>query len=288
MTSRIDYNNPDCRDALCLSYHYELVSDKKRVTPFRNAIQRVCAGKRVLESGTGSGILSLLAARSGADKVYAVEKDTAVAKFAGQNFSSSPYGDRIQLIVKDVRDVTLADLDGETVDVVIAENLSTWQVTEPQISIMNHIQNGLLAENGFCLPERIDNYIELTFSEYRFEDLIELRTHFFQFSGIPEPRVCSDRALFSQFIFRDYNDPEVDHRVILKPTANGWINSVRLTSPLVVYQNITFDSSDSLMPPVVVPLEKDMQVKEDDAVEVSIRYTTNTRWDRFYCRARIV
>jgi predicted RNA methylase len=41
-----------------------MVSDRSRVGPFRQAIERVCAGKVVLESGTGSAILSLLAGAS--------------------------------------------------------------------------------------------------------------------------------------------------------------------------------------------------------------------------------
>ncbi len=288
MSSRIDYNNPDAKDALCLSYHYELVSDRKRIAPFRAAIQQVCGGKRVLESGTGSGILSLLAARAGAEKIYAVEKDPAVARFARKNFSSSPFHDHIHFIEKDVREVTLADVDGIPVDVVIAENLSTWQTTEPQISIMNHICSGLLAENGVCLPERIDNYIELTQSDYRFEDLIELRTFFFQFSGIRAPKICSQKTLVSQFLLNKTNDTKIKRRVVLPVISGGRINSVRLTSPLSVYGNIAFDSSDSLMPPVVVPLTDDIQASAGDTIEVRVDYTTNTGWEKFNCRARMM
>ena len=67
MTSRIEYNNPAGSNTLGLPYHYEMVSDAKRVVPFKQAIQKVSKGKRVLESGCGSAILSILAARAGAE-----------------------------------------------------------------------------------------------------------------------------------------------------------------------------------------------------------------------------
>jgi hypothetical protein len=61
------------------------------------------------------------------------------------------------------------------------------------------------------------------------------------------------------------------------------VNSLRLTSPLQVYQGIRFDFSDSLMPPVVVPLQEDLAVLTGDIVEVSVQYKHESKWERFRC-----
>lgn len=90
-----------------------------------------CDGKIVLESGTGSGILSLIAASAGAKRVYTFEVDPDVGDVAVRNIERSGFRNIIYR-QKDICSVTLADLDGLRPGVVIAENLSTWQVALPR------------------------------------------------------------------------------------------------------------------------------------------------------------
>lgn len=286
MTSRIQYNNPKSSEALGLPYHYEMVSDKKRVTPFKKAIFATCKGKRVLESGTGSAILSILAAKAGAQKVYAVEIDEEVARFAKENIKRARYQNVITLIESDVLKVKLKDIDNEKVDAVIAENLSTWQVTEPQIQIMNHINNFLAKKNSVVLPAKIFNYIELAQSQYRFENVIDLRTHYFEFTGIRKSKILSTKKLFEEIDLTKQNSPNVTKKIRIKINSDGVLNSVRLTSPLQVHGRIAIDYSDSLMPPVVFPIEQDIQVSKNDIVELSISYKHNTKWEAFNCEAK--
>ncbi len=287
MTSRTQYNNPKSSESLGLPYHYEMVSDPTRVTPFKQAIFQTCNGKRVLESGTGTAILSILAARAGAKKVYAIEIDEAVAQFAQKNIEESGFSDIITLIIKDLKDVTLDDLDGEKVDVAIAENLSTWQVTEPQIQVMNHINQHLIHPTGQQIPQRIFNNIQLAQTQYTFEG-INIRTYFFEFTGVRPSEIMSDKYLFQEIDLAQIIDPKKEKKIRLQANRDGIINSIRLTSPLQVGDNISFDSSDSLMPPVVFPLPKDLRVQKGDYVEVSIKYVNNTSWEQFSCQARII
>jgi len=287
MTSRIDYNNPKDSGAFGLPFHYELVSDKKRVTTFKKAIQLTCKNKRVLGSGTGSAIFSILAAKAGAKKVFAVEMDSNIFKFAELNVEKSDFSNVIKLIQKDIRKVTLEDLDNEKVDVVIAENLSTWQVTEPEIPIMNYVNKILIKDRGISLPNVIYNYLELAHSQFRFENAIDLKTYYFEFTGIHKPINLSRKIIFSKVNLREINSTIIDHTVGVKVIKNGILNSLRLTSPLQLFDNITFDSSDCLMPPVIVPLENDVSVSKGDNVLVNIRYRCNTNWDTVVCIAKV-
>ena len=107
MTSRIDHNNPKASGAFGLPYHYEMLSDRQRVTPFAEAIKATCKNKIVLESGTGSGIFSILAAQAGAKHVFAVEIDPQIAQFARRNIQQSGYSDRITLLEKDILKVMM-------------------------------------------------------------------------------------------------------------------------------------------------------------------------------------
>ncbi len=287
MSSRIQYNNPKSSEALGLPYHYEMVSDASRVGPLKEAIQRTCKGKRVLESGAGSAILSILAAKAGAKKVYAIEIDQDIARHARKNIRKSGYEDIITLIVADVKSITLADIDHEKIDVVIAENLSTWQVTEPQIQIMNHIRSALAQADFIPIPQKIFNNIELGLAQYTFEG-VEIRTHFFEFSGVRKCVVLSKKKLFVEVDLTQKNKTAYAQTIEWVAQKSGTLNCVRLTSPLQVFEDVLFDSSDSLMPPIVVPFSSDISVEKGEVVSVMIDYTLNTNWEKFSCEARVM
>jgi len=288
MTSRIAYNNPDGNGALGLPYHYEMLADQRRLGPLRRAIRLVAKGRRVLESGAGSGVLSILAAKAGARAVYAVERDSAMARFLRQNVEASGYGEIVHVLERDTRDVSLSDIGGQRVDVTIAEHLSTWQVTEPQTSVMNYVNRYLAEESAVRIPECAFNYLELVQSQYRFEDVVELRTHYFGFSGIRKPLVFSLPTIFRQVDFKAVNQFAIDQSVDVVATRSGVANSLRLTSPLRVYGNIDFKSSDSLMPPVIVPLKEDLEVRAGDIVNIRFIYTCETDWNLVECRSKLV
>ena len=287
MTSRIDYNNPRDTGALPLPYHYEMVADRGRVGAFKTAIERVCAGKVVLESGTGSAILSLLAARAGAAAVYTFDLDPAVAAVAEVNIMKSGLPN-IRFALKNTLDVTLDDLEGRRPDVVIAENLSTWQVTEPQIIVLNHINSELAEPAAVRLPTRIFNTVELVSSQYVFEDLVDVRTHYFEFSGVPGPTILSDPEVVAEVDLREINPTSHRLSARIPVRRDGRLNGLRLTSPLEVHDGITFAGSDSLMPPVVVPLPGDLPVRRGDTVRLDLAYETNTSWEEFRCTAGVL
>jgi len=288
MTSRIAYNNPDRKGALGLPYHYELLADRRRWAPLKRAIAAAAKGKRVLESGAGSGILSILAARAGAAMVYATEPDPRVARFTRDNVAKSGYSGIVRIIGKDTRSVTLDDIDNERVEVVIAEHLSTWQVTEAQIPVMNHINRTLAKPTAIRLPEWASNRAELACSKYSFEEIVELRTAYFGFTGIPKPAILSEPVDVHRVLFSKINPISNSRAATLIATVSGVVNSLRLTSPLMIFRDIRFQSSDSLVPPVIVPLEKDVEVTAGDAVRIRVRYECETDWGRVRCDARVL
>lgn len=287
MTSRIEYNNPVAIGALGLPYHYEMVSDAVRVAPFKKAIQAVSKGKVVIESGCGTGIMSILAARAGAKMVYAIEIDPKIADFAQNNFERNGLKN-VKLLRKSTLDVTLDDLGGQRPQVIIAENLSTWQATEPEVQVMNHMNKTLADQKCVRLPMTVQNTLELAGTKFLFENIVELRTHFFEFSGIKKPKILSKPIVFSTFDFNGQVATSYDKSIEVKVSGPGIINSLRLTSPLELIKGVKFKSSDSLMPPVIVPLKEDLKVKKGNVVRVQIRYNTNTDWERFQASARIV
>lgn len=287
MTSRIDYNDPRAVGGFSLAYHREMLSDMKRVTPFLRAIDATCRDKVVFESGAGSGVLSILAARAGAKAVFCSEIDPAIAVFARNNITAAGFDDRITVLQKSTLDVDLADLGGIRPDVVVAENLSTWQITEPQNQVMNHLRTHLAHPGTISIPGRSLNYLQLAYADYTFFDTVQLMAHFFEFSGIRPCVQLSRPTLFSTFDYSAINETAIDREISVTAWASGTVNALRLTSPLEVSSGNHFDCSDSLMPPVVIPLPKSVEVRAGDEVRVSVRYQTNTRWEDVHCGARL-
>lgn len=287
MTSRIDYNDPRAVGGFSLAYHREMLADMKRVIPLLRAIEANCQDKVVFESGAGTGVLSIMAARAGARAVFCSEIDPAIAAFARHNIASSGVADRIQLIERSTLDVTPADLGGLRPEVLIAENLSTWQVTEPQNQVMNHLRTTIAHPDAVAIPMLSRNFLQLAQTEYTFFDTVSLQCHFFEFSGIRGPIHLSRPTLFSEFDYCRTNEVSFDREISVLAWSAGTVNSLRLTSPLEYSPGNHFEWSDSLMPPVVVPLAAPVTVRAGDEVKVKVSYHTNTRWEDVRCEARL-
>ncbi len=68
------------------------------------AMTPVAGGERALDIGTGTGLLALILAQSGAASVVGVELDPAAAEEADFNFSQSPWGEELKALRADIRE----------------------------------------------------------------------------------------------------------------------------------------------------------------------------------------
>jgi ribosomal protein L11 methyltransferase len=101
-------------------------------------------GKRMIDVGTGSGVLALAALRLGASSVVAVDHDGDALRNARENMARNSAE-----VAVDVREADLADLAVEPADLVVA-NL-TDAVLERNASRLNALckVNGILLVSGF-------------------------------------------------------------------------------------------------------------------------------------------
>jgi SAM-dependent methyltransferase len=131
--------------------HRMMLLDQVRDEAYRAAIEKtVKPGDVVLDFGAGSGILSMFAARSGAARVYAVEK-TAAAHLAREIVQRNGLGDRVRIIQADIESTLLP----ERADVIVSEWLGTIGVDENLLAPLLVARDRWLKPGGKMIPERV-------------------------------------------------------------------------------------------------------------------------------------
>ncbi len=134
-----------------LQIHRWMLRDRQRVDAFQCAITAlVRPGCVVLDLGAGSGILSLMAARAGAARVYAVER-TATARLARRLAAKNGYAGVIQVAEDDMQHVHLP----EQVDVIVSEWLGTIGVDENLLFPVLLARDRWLRPGGTMLPRTV-------------------------------------------------------------------------------------------------------------------------------------
>lgn len=139
----------------CYEDFYGMLSDTVRMNAYKEAIKRnVNEGDIVLDLGAGTGILSFLALKAGAARVYAIEKSDSI-ELAKQISQINGFDDRIVFINDNSSNIELA----EKVDVIISETLGSFGVDENTLEFTLDARDRFLKENGKLIPSGIKMYL---------------------------------------------------------------------------------------------------------------------------------
>ncbi|XP_058384078.1 protein arginine N-methyltransferase 7 isoform X3 [Diceros bicornis minor] len=160
-----DYNQEIAR-----SSYADMLHDKDRNIKYyqgiRAAVSRVKdRGQKalVLDIGTGTGLLSMMAVTAGADFCYAVEVFKPMADAAVKIVEKNGFSDKIKVINKHSTEVTVGP-DGDMpcrANILITELFDTELIGEGALPSYEHAHSHLVQENCEAVPHRATVYAQL-------------------------------------------------------------------------------------------------------------------------------
>jgi type II protein arginine methyltransferase len=136
-------------------WHFSLVRDEVRNAAYEAALKRsVTAQTRVLEIGTGSGILAMMAARAGARHVVTCEMVPAIAEVAQDIVALNGLSARVRVVAKKSYDLDPdADMGGPA-DVLVSEIIGNAILGEDVLPVTEHAARVLLKGGAKIIPAR--------------------------------------------------------------------------------------------------------------------------------------
>ncbi len=135
-------------------WHFVLVRDTARNDAYEAALRRaIYPGCRVLEIGTGTGLLAMMAARLGASHVYTCEMEPAIALAARRVIADNGFANQITVLSKHSHDIAPDELGGP-VDILVSEIVSNDMLNEAVLAVMEDAVGRLVKPGGAIIPAR--------------------------------------------------------------------------------------------------------------------------------------
>ncbi len=129
----------------------KMLQDRVRTAAYQRAIAAaVRPGDHVLDFGCGSGVLAVLAARAGAERVYAVERSRLMAAGARAVYAANGC-DQIVQLEGDSSEVALPG----PVDLIVSDWMGHFLFSDYMFDALLKMRDEHLKPDGRMLPERI-------------------------------------------------------------------------------------------------------------------------------------
>lgn len=135
--------------------HRLYLQDRSRIDAFARAIDAIVRpGDRVIDLGSGTGVLGLLACRAGARLVYAIEA-TGIIGLASDVRDASGYHDRMVFVRGHSMSVSLP----ERADVIVTDQIGRFGVDGDILLYLDDARRRLLVPGARSVPASIDLHV---------------------------------------------------------------------------------------------------------------------------------
>lgn len=148
------------------SWHFPMLADEGRNMAYDKALQKAIRPEHaVLDIGTGSGLLAMMAARAGSKNVTACEMNKDLAEVAERIVSKNKWQDNIKVFHKKSSALKIGTDMSQKADVLVSEILDTGLLGEGVFPSIRHAQRELLKEDAVIIPKSADIHAVLIQSD---------------------------------------------------------------------------------------------------------------------------
>lgn len=273
-------------------WHFAMLNDFERNDAFAAAIERrVRPGSHVLDIGSGTGLLAMMAADAGARRVTTCEANPYLAAIARQIIAEHGKSDIIQVIAKKSSDLVVGRDLAEPADLIISEIIDCGLIGEGLFPTIRHARRALLAEGGDLLPKTSRIYGALLESpvvaglnqvstaggyDVRLLNVAATRGHFpVRLSTWPHRILSGSRQIAA---FDLLEDPLTDDRTTLPfgVTADGIVHAIVAWFEVELDEKTTLsntpDNVSSHWMQALVPLRESVPVAAGSTLAVDINW----------------
>ena len=244
--------------------------DEVRVRHFRDAIDKtVRPGDIVVDAGSGTGLLGMLAVQAGASKVFCVEISDEYAEIIAENARRNDMEREIVVIHGDATTISLP----EEVDVIVSEVISAGFFYEPQLQIIDNMR-AHLKKGGAIIPLSMENRIELIDAQ---EDLYGLKFNYdSRFKSLHDVAL-TNMATYLQTDFGHKTEQVIEATTRVRAIGSGVADAARISYGIDFARGISSDQpTEFLLNPQIIFLPRPVSVTEGEEIDVSLVYEAST------------
>ena len=157
------------------SWYAPMLGDCQRNNAYRDALTRALATEpspQVLDIGAGCGLLSMMAAQAGAQRVVGCETDSVILQAGQEIVANSGLGDRIALLNKDCRSLLVPDDLPSRAELAVFELFDCSLIGEGILHFLAYAREHLLTPNARYLPAKAR--IRAIVIEYRLDHIWDI------------------------------------------------------------------------------------------------------------------
>jgi predicted RNA methylase len=249
-----------------------LLSHRTRIQKFRQAITKIVkSDHQVIDLGTGSGILAILAARQGA-RVTAIDANAESLKYARAAAELNGVVENIEFVHSHFYDFK----PEEKADVVLCEMLSSVMLIEQQIAASRYAVKQLLKPNGKIIPQQVMLFVipvqnEILWNRFHIEDL--------KFPRIPQTAErgqsidLADIQELKKFdLTKDSDQPlSIDKHLNFEIVQSGTVHGIIGMFESKLYDDITLTMKDGWRE-LFMPLPESVDVKAGTRLDVRVSF----------------
>ena len=257
-----------------LHYHFPMLRDQVRLRGFKEAIEKtVPVGGKVLEFGSGTGVLTFFSAQRAA-KVYSVEMIPELVALSRRFLADNGVGSRVEVIQADARSY----LPPEPVDAVVCEMLHVGLLREKQMEVIRNFKAGYLAKFGGPLPAFIPDVsilaVQPVEQEYTYLGYHAPVPAFFEPGKEQTETVgLSDPTIYSIIEYSKDLPQRLEWAGELTIRETGTLNALRFVTKnllaVVVQENRSIDWHNQYL---VLPLKTPIPVLAGQKIRISFGY----------------